>query len=275
MVGGRRGCDSRLRPVLAGALVAATDDWPGRRQKRLYGRDWPGSKNSAAARPLHRSAGYRLGDRLAVPAGHRSLRPRRQHPGPDLRHARLGAEHRRRPRRPARPRLRRLLCSRRLQLRAAVDALRLELLDLPAAGGPVRRLVRRDAGLSGAAAARRLSRHRHPRLRRDDPDHPDQLAEADQRTERHHRYCPAVVLRHSVHAQSGTRPACLSHPVRTRLLAAAPDLFPLLPDPGARAAHQLPSPCASASCRSAGPGRRCAKTRSPAGRSASTRPTPS
>ena len=42
-----------------------------------------------------------------------------RHPDPDLHHAGLGPEHRRRPRRPARPRLRRLLCRRRLRLRAA------------------------------------------------------------------------------------------------------------------------------------------------------------
>ena len=42
-----------------------------------------------------------------------------RHPDPHLHHARLGPEHRRRPRRPARSRLRRLLRGRRLLLRAA------------------------------------------------------------------------------------------------------------------------------------------------------------
>ena len=53
-------------------------------------------------------------------------------PDPDLRHARLGAEHRRRPRRPARSRLCRLLRGRRLFLRAARQEFRPVVLD-PAA----------------------------------------------------------------------------------------------------------------------------------------------
>ena len=57
--------------------------------------------------------------RAAVHAVRRPLRDRPRHPRPDLCHARLGAEHRGRPRRPARPRLRRLLRGRRLFLRAA------------------------------------------------------------------------------------------------------------------------------------------------------------
>ena len=47
------------------------------------------------------------------------LSARSRHPDPDLRHARLGAEHRGRPRRPARSRLRRVLRGRRLFLCAA------------------------------------------------------------------------------------------------------------------------------------------------------------
>ena len=58
-----------------------------------------------------------------------------RHPDPDLRHARLGPEHRRRPRRPARSRLRRLLRGRRLFLRAARQDIRPVVLDLlPLAG---------------------------------------------------------------------------------------------------------------------------------------------
>ena len=53
------------------------------------------------------------------PAGRRHQVDRQfRHPDPHLRHAGLGPEHRRRPRRPARSRLRRLLCGRRLHLRA-------------------------------------------------------------------------------------------------------------------------------------------------------------
>ena len=67
------------------------------------------------------------GDRRSLTAG---CRPRRQvdrqfrHSDPDLRHARLGAEHRGRPRRPARPRLRRLLRGRRLLVRLLAKTFR-------------------------------------------------------------------------------------------------------------------------------------------------------
>ena len=58
-----------------------------------------------------------------------------RHPDPDLRDARLGPEHRGRPRRPARSRLRRVLRGRRLFLRAAGQELRPVVLDLlPLAG---------------------------------------------------------------------------------------------------------------------------------------------
>ena len=74
----------------------------------------------------HRPAG-----RLSVPRhGRRRAHRRHQvdrqfrHPDPDLRDARLGPQHRGRPRRPARSRLRRLLRHRRLRLRAAGAALR-------------------------------------------------------------------------------------------------------------------------------------------------------
>ena len=70
-----------------------------------------------------------------------------RHPDPDLRDARLGAEHRGRPRRPARPRLCRLLRGRRLFLRAARQDLRLLVLD-PAAAG---RHPRRRSGASCSA----------------------------------------------------------------------------------------------------------------------------
>ena len=60
-----------------------------------------------------------------------------------------------------------------------------------------------------------------------------------------------------------------------RILAALPHHLSLLRDPGARASSPPSSPCGCAGCRSAAPGRRCARTRSPAARSASTPPTPS
>ena len=68
-------------------------------------------------------------------------------PDPDLCDAGLGTQHRGRPRRPARSRLRRLLRRRRLFLRAAVDDLRPVVLDLPAAGGN----ARGDVGTSFSA----------------------------------------------------------------------------------------------------------------------------
>jgi ABC-type branched-subunit amino acid transport system permease subunit len=53
--------------------------------------------------------------------------------------------------------------------------LRLSLLDLPAARRHPRGLLGHPARLPGAAAARRLSRHRHARLRRDHPHRAAQL----------------------------------------------------------------------------------------------------
>ena len=133
-------------------------------------------------------------------AGHllqRALHARPRHPRADLRDARLGPEHRGRPRRPARPRLCRVLRGRRLFLRAAGDQFRAVVLDLPAARRHPRRVLGRAARLSRAAAARRLSRHRHAGLRRDHPPGPAQLAEPDRRAERHHRHPAADLLRHS------------------------------------------------------------------------------
>ena len=116
------------------------------------------------------------------------LPARPRHPGADLCDARLGPEHRGRPRRPARPRLRRVLRGRRLLLRAAGDELRPVVLDLPAARRHPRGVLGRPARLSGAAAARRLSRHRHAGLRRDHPPRAAQLAELHRRAERHLRH---------------------------------------------------------------------------------------
>ncbi len=54
------------------------------------------------------------------------------------------------------------------------------------------------ARLSGVAAARRLSRHRHPRLRRDHSPGDHQFHRADQRLCRHRRHPAAVLFRHTV-----------------------------------------------------------------------------
>ena len=130
--------------------------------------------------PLHRARAARA-RRLA------EVDQQLRRPDHDLRDAGLGPEHRGRPRRPARSRLRRLLRRRRLFLCAAVDDLRPVVLDLPAARGHSRGDVGDHPRLPGAAAARRLSRHRDARLRRDHPPRPDQLGRLHQRLRRHLR----------------------------------------------------------------------------------------
>ncbi len=70
--------------------------------------------------------------------------------------------------------------------------LRPVVLDLPAARRHPRRVLGHPARLSGAAAARRLSRHRHARLRRDHPPRAAQLAELHRRPERHLQHPAAV-----------------------------------------------------------------------------------
>ena len=67
------------------------------------------------------------------------------------------------------------------------DDLRPVVLDLPAARRHPRRVLGHPARLPGAAAARRLSRHRDAGLRRDHPPRADQLGRRDQRLCRHHR----------------------------------------------------------------------------------------
>ena len=154
-------------------------------------------KRSRRRAPRHRAgaAGVHLsgaGDLLQ-----RALHSRSRHPGADLCDAGMGTERGGRPRRPARPRLCRVLCRRRLFLRAAGDQFRVFILDLSAAGRDSRGVLRRAAGISGAAAARRLPRHRHAGVRRDHPARHHQLAEPDRRPERRYRDSPAVLLRHS------------------------------------------------------------------------------
>ena len=142
-----------------------------------------------------------------------------RHPDPDLRDAGLGIEHRGRPRRPARSRLCRVLRGRRLFLRAAGQGIRVLVLDPAAARRHPLRLLGHPARLSGAAAARRLSRHRHARLRRDHPADPDQLGGFHRRLCRHQRHPASDIFRHPVQCQRrrlrcGLRPgihAALSH----------------------------------------------------------------
>ena len=86
----------------------------------------PRRRRPASPRACRRSSGSsllllypvaRAGPRR--PGGRHQVDRQFRHPDPDLHHAGLGPEHRRRPRRAARSRLRRLLRRRRLRLRAA------------------------------------------------------------------------------------------------------------------------------------------------------------
>ena len=133
----------------------------------------------------------------AGPVLRRALHSRPRDPRAHLCDARMGIERGGRPRRPARPRLCRVLRGRRLFLRAAGDQFRTVVLGLPAARRHPRRVLGRAARLSRAAATRRLSRHRHAGLRRDHPPRHHQLAEPDRRAERRHRHSPADPVRHS------------------------------------------------------------------------------
>ncbi len=160
-----------------------------------------------------------------------------RHPDPDLRHARLGAQHRRRPRRPARPRLRRVLRGRRLFLaRCSSKNFGLSFwLCLPLAG-ILAAFWGILLGFPGAAPARRLSRHRHAGLRRDHPPRPDQLGRRHRRLCRHLRHPAADLLRHSRSTPPSTGFAAT---LRPRVLAAPPHDLPVLRHPGAGAADQL------------------------------------
>ena len=162
---------------------------------------------------------------------HQPLHPRSRRPRPHLCHARLGPEHRGRPRRPAGSRLRRLLRGRRLFLRPALDATRPVVLDLPAARGLPCRVLGNHPRLSGAAAARRLSCHRHARVRRDHPARHHQLVEPHRRAERHPLDPPPLVLRAAVRRRRGF----VRRDLRPRVFGDASRRLPVLSDPGARA----------------------------------------
>ena len=167
----------------------------------------------------------------AVAAVHPAVRRAdgRQRLGPHHRHraalraARARPQHRRRLRRPARPRLRRLLCGRRLhagpaRLAAADRHLPGDRRRLPeraaralVGGDPARRgggrHRRRAARGTDAEAARRLPGDRHPRLRRDRarvPQQPRRAGQHHQRPERHHRDRRDHDLRASASARPGT-----------------------------------------------------------------------
>ena len=88
---------------------------------------------------------------LLGPGGLAEMDQQLRRPDSDLRDAGLGTEHRGRPRRPSRSRLRRLLRGRRLFLCAALDHLRPFVLDLPAARRNSRRDVGRHSRLPGPA----------------------------------------------------------------------------------------------------------------------------
>ncbi len=172
---------------------------------------------------------------VAVPGPHRRLRRRQmdrqfRHPDPDLRDARLGPQHRRRPRRSSRSRLRRLLRRRRLLLCPARQDLRPVVLAVPAARRHPRRLLGHPARLSRAAPARRLSRHRHARLRRDHPPRADQLGRPDGGYAGISGIPRPTFFGLPFNASDEGFAATLRH----RVLAAAPHDLPLLPHPGAR-----------------------------------------
>ena len=63
------------------------------------------------------------------------------------------------------------------------------------------RVLGHPARISGAAAARRLSRHRDDGIRRNHPPRPDQLGRSHQRLCRHQRHPASDLFRHSVQCQ--------------------------------------------------------------------------
>ena len=124
-------------------------------------------------------------------------------------------------------------------------------------------------GFPVLAPARRLPRHRDAGFRRDHPHRPHQLAEPHRRPERRQPHPAADLFRPALRQRrvdptfhgffgTGVQP----HP---------PPHLPLLRHPGAGAPHELRDAAPAAACPSGGPGRPCARTRSPAARSASTR----
>ena len=151
-------------------------------------------------RQVSEPGGSRLRDRPAVSAHVGPLRDGCVDPHLHLRHARLGTSGRGRPGRPARSRICRLLRRRGLFLRTPRPALRVQSSGsaFPLAGilaafwGII-------LGFPGPAAARRLSRHRHPGVRRDRAHHSAELAGTQQRPGGTVQHSAPLVLRHSLH----------------------------------------------------------------------------
>ena len=149
--------------------------------------------------------------------------------------------------------------------------LRPVVLDSAAARRLPRGVLGHPARLSGAAAARRLSRDRHARLRRDHPPRADQLGRRSPTAmpaSAAFRARPSSAFRSTpATTASRRRSGSNSRPIyRTSFSTTS----------SSRSRCSPPSsPCGCAGCRSGAPGRRCARTRSPAARSASTPPTPS
>ncbi len=190
---------------------------------------------AGACRKIRRTGAppSRFGGAVHRPA----LLPGSRSAGAHLRHAGLGAQHRGRARRPARPRLCRVLCGRRLLVRIVFDHLRPRVLDVPADCGRARGPLGRSAGVSGAAAARRLPRHRHVGIRRDYPNRDRQLGFSDQRAERHFRHPASDPVR--PHLLAGRRGGQLFRLFR---FVTEPDLqgdFSVLRHPRNGAADQL------------------------------------
>ena len=140
---------------------------------------------------LARSRPGRNRDPAAVPAFRRPPADGYRHPGPDLCDAGMGAQHRGRAGGSARP------SAMSRSTRWGPTATRSSPATSASISGaclPLRRgvrgLLRHHPRLSGAPAARRLSRDRHPRLRRDDPHHPAQLVQFHRRSGRDFRGAP-------------------------------------------------------------------------------------
>ena len=95
----------------------------------------------------------------------------------------------------------------------------------------------------------------------------------DQRTERHLRHPQADLFRPALHGDRAPETFASFFGLRYDPLHAIIFLYYVIL--GACAHHQSRDACACGACRSGAPGRRCARTRSPAARSASTPPSPS
>ncbi len=109
------------------------------------------------------------------------------------------------------------------------------LLGLPAAGRHPGGLLGRPARLSGAAAARRLSGHRHAGIRRDHPPRADQLGRPHPRLCRHFRRA----ARDASSACRSTTATRASPPSSASSSPRPPHDLSLLRDPRPRRADQL------------------------------------